>query len=161
MRALLLCELSSTLILLERAGPGFVAKQQFSTLPDTSEGVSLGGHLGLSATGDRVYVTNRGHDSIAVFAFDGEGLKLLQHVPSGGASPRFFLLLEELGLLLVAHEKDGKITAFAVDGGGLLEPLGQIAEVPGAAFLMREGDGPPLDLQPDPVALRYRETVRA
>jgi len=137
--ALLLCELASTLTLLRRNGGAFEAIQTLSTLPVDFEGESLGGHLTINAAADRIYVSNRGHDSIAVFDLNAGGeLKLRQHIASGGASPRHCLLIEAQRLLLVAHERDGRITAFSVDEEGGLSTLGQVAEVPGAAFLLRE-----------------------
>lgn len=134
--AFLLCELASTVDRLEADGPRFSSRQRLSTLPEQFGGESLGGHLGINAAGDRVYVTNRGHDSIAVFRFDGERLSLLQHVPSGGSSPRHFLLLEDQRLMLVAHEESGNVTALQVEEGGTLRPAGIDISVPGAAFLL-------------------------
>jgi 6-phosphogluconolactonase len=137
--ALLLGELASTLTVLEVAGSRLSARQSYSTLPAEFSGDSLGGHLGLNAARNRVYATNRGHDSIAVFRLDASGdLELIQHVPSGGASPRFFLLIEEADLLVLANEAQGNVTAFAVAPDGCLIPQGPIAAVPGAAFLFRE-----------------------
>jgi len=136
---LLLCELSSELIMLEMADGTLRARETRSTLPANYRGHSLGGHLAINAAGDRVYVTNRGHDSVAVFALDSDdGLELLQHVPAGGVSPRFFLLLEDERQLLLANEKDGNVTAFAIDDDGRLSSPSEIARVPGAAFLLRE-----------------------
>jgi 6-phosphogluconolactonase len=133
--ALLVSELASTLTLLQVANGGLAAKQTLSTLPDGFEGESLGGHLALNQAGDRAYVSNRGHDSIAVFAVDDGGLVLLQHVPSGGASPRFFLLLEAQRLLVLANEGGGNLTFFDVLADGKLAPRGEEISVPGPAFL--------------------------
>lgn len=138
--ALLVSELASTLTLLKVEGPDLRARVTCSTLPEDVSGESLGGHLELNAWGDRVYVTNRGHDSIAVFAIDAEAntLELLQHIPSEGSSPRHLLLLESERLLLAAHEKDGTISAFALAGDGTLSATGNRCCVPGAVFLFRE-----------------------
>ncbi|WP_404829620.1 beta-propeller fold lactonase family protein [Sphingomonas aliaeris] len=81
--------------------------------------------MSLNAAGDRVYVTNRGHDSIATFRWDGgETLGLLQHLPSGGVSPRSVVLLEAERQMLVAHEQSGDVTAFDVLPGGTLAGRG-------------------------------------
>lgn len=138
-RMLLLCELSSELIMLEIADGALREREIRSTLPASYRGHSLGGHLAINEAGDRVYVTNRGHDSIAVFALEpDDGPRLLQHVPAGGASPRFFLLLEDERQLLLANEEEGNVTAFAIEHDGRLSSSGEIARVPGAAFLLRE-----------------------
>lgn len=138
--ASLLSELSSELTLLvlddERLRPIEVQ----STLPDDFTGESLGGHLAMNAAGDRVYVSNRGHNSIAVFALDAKAreLTLLQHVDSGGQHPRHFVLLEEEKLLIAAHEKDGRIETFAIAGDGTLDRLDRGITVPGACFVLPE-----------------------
>lgn len=138
--ALLIGELSSTLACLA-VGDGVLTEMcTVSTLPEGFTGDSLGGHLALNAAGDRGYVTNRGHDSVATFDLDDAGtLKPRQHASSGGASPRFFLLLEDRRLLVVAHEKDGAVTMFGIAGDGSLSPIDPGPRVPGAAFVMRVG----------------------
>lgn len=144
--ALLISELASTLTLLERTGAAFRGTQVISTLPPGFAGESLGGHLPINEAGDRLYVTNRGHDSIATFAFDGEWLSLLQHVSSRGASPRFVLLLEGEKLLVVANEEGGNVTGFELRDDGTLAPAGLDLAVPGAVFLFEarhERDGHP------------------
>jgi 6-phosphogluconolactonase len=134
--ALLVCELAATLTVL-RVGDGTLAAQRtVSTAPADFAGDNLGGHLALNTAGDRVYVTNRGHDSIAVFALDDAGdLDLLQHVPSGGASPRFFLFLEAERLLVLANEEGGNLRAFAIADDGKLSPLPGDLALPGAVFI--------------------------
>ena len=140
-RALVLSELASTLTLLDMRDGKLHPYQALSTLPADFGGESLGGHLALNARGDRVYVSNRGHDSIAVFALDpssgsGDRLRLLQHIASGGAHPRHFALLEERGLLIAAHEKDGRIAVFEIRPDGRLSATGEGITVPGACFLL-------------------------
>ena len=134
--ALVLSELASTLTLLAQRDGRFAPVQALSTLPADFAGESLGGHLELSADGKRVYVSNRGHDSIAVFALDGGRLEPIQHIPSGGAHPRHFALLEDSHLLACAHEEDGRITLFDVGADGTLAAKGAGITVPGACFIL-------------------------
>jgi len=136
-RAFLVSELASTIMLLERTGGTFRCVQQESTLPPGFAGRSLGGHLALNAAGDRLYVSNRGHDSLAVFAVNARGLTLLQHIDSGGVSPRFFLVMEDRERLVLANEEDGTVALFAIRPDGLLMPLSNELRVPGAAFIAR------------------------
>lgn len=135
--ALLVCELDSSLTVLETAGEVFQVRDRRSTLPAGCSQESLGGHLALNGAGDRVYVSNRGHDSLAVFELRPDGrLALLQHVASGGASPRHFRLWEEAGLLAVANEEGGSLVLFRIMSDGSLEPTGSCHPIPGAAFVL-------------------------
>lgn len=135
--AVLASELASTLTVLRLEGGGLVEQQTLSTLPQGFAGESLAGHLSIDRAGKRVYVTNRGHDSIAVFSWDEAGeLELRQHVPSGGASPRSFVLLEAERQLLVANEEGESVTAFRLQSDGTLSPHHADIPLPGAAFLL-------------------------
>ncbi|PKR89962.1 6-phosphogluconolactonase [Pleomorphomonas diazotrophica] len=138
--ALLVSELASTLTALEVDEGGCLsAKEVVTTLPLEFAGENLGGHLSLNSSGDRVYVTNRGHDSVAVFAWAEDGtLECLQHISSRGASPRSFVLLEAERQLLLANEEGGNIAAFAIQSDGTLSPGPDLA-VPGAVFLLVAG----------------------
>lgn len=141
--AVLLSELSSELALLtveeERLRPVAV----LSTAPEGFPGENLGGHLAMNAAGDRVYVSNRGHNSIAVFALDADGgeLTLRQHVESGGEHPRHFVLFEDERLLIAAHEKDGRVEAFEILADGTLAPLRRDSTVRGACFVLPDPAG--------------------
>lgn len=135
--AYLACELTNTLVVLDVDGCKLHSRQTLSTLPTEWQGASIVAHIAANAAGDRLYVSNRGHDSIAVFTLDADGNPgLLQHTPSGGASPRFFLLLEEERRVIVAHERDHRVTALAILPDGRLAPTGQGLTVPGAAFAL-------------------------
>jgi 6-phosphogluconolactonase (cycloisomerase 2 family) len=133
--ALMVSELASTLTLLDVDEGGLSKRQTMSTLPSSFNGDSLGGHVATNAAGDRIYVTNRGHDSIATVALDESGrLSLIGHTPTGGASPRFFLLLEAERQMLVANEEGDNITIFDLAADGALAQFGDVA-VAAPAFL--------------------------
>lgn len=135
--ALLASELASTLTVLRASGAKWSSAQVVSALPAGFDGHSLAGHVSLNSAGDRVYVTNRGHDSVAVFAWDTVGtLRPMQHVPSGGASPRTFVLLEAERRLVLANEQGCNVTTFAVQADGTLSLLDGNVAAPGAVFLM-------------------------
>lgn len=135
--AYLVAELANTVTVLQ-AGPDgtFVARSELSTLPAGVRGPSAAAHIALNAAGTRLYVSNRGHDSIAVFAVarDG-GLRLLQHVACGGHWPRFFLLLEDRRELLVANQRSGGIARLPLHADGRLGEATAAAAVPGVVFL--------------------------
>ncbi len=135
--AYLACELTNLLIVLDVEGPALQARTTLSTLSDTATGDSIVAHIAANAAGDRLYVSNRGDDSIAVFALDVAGdAVLLQHVASGGASPRFFRLVEDERMMVVAHERDHRVTRLAIRPDGTLAPSGSGVSVPGAAYIL-------------------------
>jgi len=85
-----------------------------------------------------LYASNRGHDSIAIFRIDDEtdAIILVDVVPTGGRSPRHFVLDPTEKYLLAANQKRGGIVAFRIDRNtGQLETIGQIADLPGPVCL--------------------------
>ncbi|MEG3083363.1 lactonase family protein [Sphingomonas sp. PB2P12] len=133
--AYLACELSSTLIILDVDGDKLRTRTALSTLPADWQGANILAHVVANAAGDRLYVSNRGHDSIAVFALDPNGdATLVQHVATGGASPRFFTMIEGGRRMVVAHERDHRVTILDVRPDGTLAPTDLAVTVPGAAF---------------------------
>ena len=66
-----------------------------------------------------VYVSNRGHDSIACFKAIEDKLVLIDIVNSGGNSPRDFNIFEEH--LICANEDSDNVTVFALKSGRLAE----------------------------------------
>jgi 6-phosphogluconolactonase len=136
--AYLACELANTLMLLSGGDGVFTAIETLSTLPAGFGGPSIVAHLAINAAGDRLYVSNREHDSIAVFALDDAGTpRLIQHAPVGAAYPRHFLLLEDEACLIVANEKDECVTVLPIESNGMLGRNVARVAVPGAAFVLR------------------------
>jgi len=130
-------ELSNQLFVLRRHEDGtWGSVQTTSTLPDDFTGHSQAAHLILNRAANTLYVSNRGHNSIAVFKIADNGAVMrTQIVPTGGDWPRFFLLLEDQKRLLVAHERGGTIKVFAVADDGTLTATGQSVEVPHPVFI--------------------------
>ena len=102
--------------------------QLLSALPDSFTGNSRAAEIVISRDGRFVYASNRGHDSIAVFAVEeGTGrLAPVQWVASGGRTPRFITLDPAGRTLYAANEDDDSIMAFAV-AEGRLSPAGTVA----------------------------------
>ena len=135
--AYLACELTNALIVMDVEGPVLRARGTVSTLPADATGPSIVAHLAANVAGDRLYVSNRGDDSIAVFGLDADGDPvLLQHVATGGASPRFFHLVEAERMIVVAHERDHRVTQLAILPDGRLALTGTGVTVPGAAYVL-------------------------
>ena len=137
--AYLVCELDSTLAVLE-VGDRPVElheRAKLSTLPAGWSGHSIVAHLGANVAGDRLYVSNRGHDSMAVFALDTRGdATPVQHIASGGASPRFFMMVENEARMIVVHERDHRVAVLDILADGTLESTANAITVPGAAFAL-------------------------
>jgi 6-phosphogluconolactonase len=110
-------ELDSTLVVWRRDGDGFVQIAVASTVPDSFTGHNQVSAVRVSASGRSVLAANRGHDSIAVFAFDPDTGKLASTLmaPSGGREPRDFILTPEGTGLLVANQGSDAVTLFDFD----------------------------------------------
>jgi 6-phosphogluconolactonase len=88
-----------------------------STLPAGVNGTSNScAEVVVAPSGNFVYGSNRGHDSIATFAIDaGTGkLTFVGTTPSGGNVPRSFAVSADGKLMLVANES-GNVTSFSID----------------------------------------------
>ena len=86
----------------------------------------------MDAAGKFLYGSNRGHDSIAVFALDPAtgSPKLLENVSTGGKTPRNFEIAPGGNYLLAANQASNNIVVFKVDQQtGHLTPTGQVLPV--------------------------------
>ena len=113
---------------------GALAPQQtLSTLPADFKGVSHGAEIRVHPNGRFVYASNRGHDSIAVFAIDAVSgrLTLVEIAPCGGQNPRNFALTPDGRWLLCANQNSNSLTVLRVDSqSGRLSLTGASASVP-------------------------------
>jgi 6-phosphogluconolactonase len=128
-------ELDSTLSVfaVDRSTGGLQPRQTLSTLPASFTGENFPGDIHGARSGRVVYASNRGHDSIAVFAVDTKKGELapVQHVSTGGKWPRNFAIDPTGQYLLVANQRSDTITVFAIDAeSGTLAPNGQSVEIP-------------------------------
>lgn len=111
-------ELDSTVAWLRwsEAEGALAAGGSASTLPPDASGRNQVADLHLSPDGRALYVSNRGHDSIAVFGVGTGGeLTLVETVPSGGAWPRNFTLDPTGRWLLAANQHSNSVVVFARD----------------------------------------------
>ena len=91
--------------------------QIVSTLSDRFTGNSRAAAIRVSADGSRVYASNRGEDSVAVFEVDGStgALSLIQTKKVEGKTPRFFTVDPSGKVVLVLNEDSDAICGFDVD----------------------------------------------
>lgn len=99
-----------------------------STLPAGFAGASTCAAIRLHPDGRFLYVSNRGHDSIAVFARDAVSgaLTPARHVACGGQAPRDIALDPSGAFLLAANQTSNTVAVFRVDpASGQPEPTGR------------------------------------
>ena len=108
--------------------------QEVPAIPADFTGRSSTAEIQIDRKGRFVYVSNRGHDSIAVFSVDQLNGKLtpIQHASTQGKTPRNFSLDPTGNYLFAANQGSDTIVQFKVDGvTGKLTPTGQpITNVP-------------------------------
>jgi 6-phosphogluconolactonase len=82
-------------------------------------------------TGRFLYVSNRGHDTIAVFSIgDGGYLTPVQHAPANVKVPRGFALSPDGGWLVAAGQNDDSLASHRIDPAtGRLTPAAQVTGV--------------------------------
>jgi 6-phosphogluconolactonase len=125
-------ELGSTVSVVSRdeTSGALDLQQTVPTIPSDFTGRNACADLHLSPDGRFLYGSNRGHNSLAVFAIGADGLlSPIGHVSTGGDWPRGFGVLEN-GLILVANERSDNIVAFRIGKDGVPVPTGAVASVP-------------------------------
>lgn len=134
-------ELNSTLAVFayqSRRGE-FSLRQTVGTLPADFTGENTTADIHVHPGGKFLYGSNRGHDSLAVFAINRATgrLSLIEHVPTGGRTPRNFGLDPTGRWLLAANQNSDSVVVFRVDDRtGRPTPTGQVLEV-GAPVCVR------------------------
>lgn len=117
--AYLINELNSTLVALtyDAEAGTFTENHTVSTLPAGFSGESFCADVHVSKDGKFVYGSNRGHNSIVVFAIDQNTnqLTLVQHLGTEGNWPRNFGFSPSGKTLLVANQRSNNITTYRVD----------------------------------------------
>ena len=130
----LVTELSSTVIVysFDNSSGRLTELQTISTLPKGFKGANTTAEITTDMAGKFLYVSNRGDDSIAVFAIDqGNGrLSLVEHVKTGGKEPRHFALDPTGRWLFAENQNSNDVRIFRVDPElGRLTPTSHTIEV--------------------------------
>jgi 6-phosphogluconolactonase len=128
-------ESSSTMFALAWDGARGVVteKQAISTLPADFSGRSFCADVHVHPSGRFLYGSNRGHDSIVIYAIDqatGE-LTLVGHESTQGQTPRNFSLDPTGAYLYAANQRSDTVVTYHIDQAtGRLTPTGQVLQIP-------------------------------
>lgn len=138
--AFVINELDSTLSALgyDPARGALIELHTASTLPQGWTGTNYCADVHVHPNGKFVYGSNRGHDSIAVFAFDGKTgrLNLIETVSTGGKWPRNFAIDPAGTFLLAANQHTNNVVTYRIDAAtGRLTATGQSVEIPSPVCL--------------------------
>ncbi len=133
-------ELDSTVTALsfDAAGGTLREVQTLGALPADFAGANTGADIHVAPGGRFLYCSNRGHDSVALFAIDARTGRLtpLGHTPTQGSTPRNFAIDPTGRYLLVANQKSDSVVTFRLDPRtGRPEPAGRSARVPAPVCL--------------------------
>ena len=112
--------------------------QTISALPNGFTGENTAAEIEIDPSGKFLFASNRGDDSIAVFAIDSH-TGLLTHVetdPTGGKTPRNFAIDPTGSWLLAANQDSDNIVVFRIDQKtGHLKPTGDMFQLPSPVCL--------------------------
>ena len=128
-------EIGSTITVFERDPEtgALTEVQTIGTLPAGFSGTNSTAHILVHPNGRFLYVSNRGHDSIAIFTVGyGTGrLTAVGHQSTGGKTPRNFEIDPSGTLLVAENQNSDTVVTFRIDAeSGLLTPTGSVARVP-------------------------------
>lgn len=121
----------------------FTPLQVLTSLPSSFVGDDTAGEIAVTVNGRFVLASNRGHDSLAVFAVDPQTC-LLTHggwQPTQGRIPRFFAFEPGGTGCYVANQGSDTIVEFSFDAeAGTLRPTGLVVPTPSpSAIVFRAG----------------------
>src|SRR5262249_15064682 len=123
---------SSVTVFADHDNEKFSAIQKISALPADFSGKNDAAEIVMHPSGKFLYTSNRGDDSLAVFAIEKTSgkLKFVDHTSSGGKTPRNFAIDPTGTHLLAANEETGNVVEFAIDSTtGKLKSKGEVAKV--------------------------------
>lgn len=123
----------------------FTARQTLSTLPEGYDGRNSCAHVVVSPDGRFVYGSNRFHDTIAIWEVAAETgeLTLVDHVTSGGKTPRNFALSPDPTgrWLIVANQDSDQVVVWPRNPeSGLPEGEGVTYDIPSCSCLLFVGE---------------------
>jgi 6-phosphogluconolactonase len=113
--------------------------QSISALPEGFSGRNDAAEIALHPSGRWLYISNRGHDTIAAFAVDSEKgiLRKTGDFPTGGKEPRHFAIDPTGQFLLAENQHSNSIVVFSIDSStGALTQVSKTDGVPSPVCLV-------------------------
>jgi len=131
-------ELNSTITVFSYdPGAGVLKEiQTVSTLPEHFDTPNFPAEIDLHPSGKWLYASNRGHNSVVLFASDARTGRLtwIEEQGTGGSRPRHFGIDRAGQYLAVGNQDSDTVLVCRVDAGnGRLKPSGTLASVPAPA----------------------------
>ncbi|MCL6218484.1 lactonase family protein [Zunongwangia pacifica] len=112
---------------------GLTLQNSISSIPEDFTGNNSGADIHISPSGDYLYASNRGHNSIAIFSIDKAtgALENKGYASTNGKTPRNFAIAEDGGYLYAANQDSGDIQAYKINSAtGELDAIGKPVAVP-------------------------------
>ncbi len=135
--AFALGEMDATITVLAHRDGMLNPLQRVSTLPPDSTARPSCAEIAVSANGRFVYASNRGHNSIARFAFADGALTALGHTDTGGETPRDFAIDPTGTFLIVGNQDTDSVVTFRINSAtGDLEETGHRVQVPNPVCIL-------------------------
>lgn len=122
-------ELNATVSLIHKLEEDYKLINSYTTLPRDFKAESFCADIHISANGEFLYASNRGHNSIVIFKVDKNdgNLTAVGHESVHGEWPRNFAISPDGKFLLVANQHTNNIVSFKRDTKtGLLEYISEI-----------------------------------
>lgn len=120
-------ELASTITTMTFADGKLEPGETVTTLPADFDERTTTAEIMLHPSGQFLYASNRGHDSIAAYSIDPAtgALTTIGITSTGGQTPRGFAIDPTGGYLIAANQKSDNVVVFSIDPAtGALSPTG-------------------------------------
>jgi 6-phosphogluconolactonase len=132
--AYVVCEMGSSVVAFsyDAAKGQLTPLQTIYNLPTDFQGEDNSAEIGIAPSGHFVYASNRGHDSITVYAVDhAKGtLTTVQNISSEGKIPRNFAIDPTGRYLVVGNQMSNQLKVFSVNQkDGTLKPMGETTDL--------------------------------
>jgi 6-phosphogluconolactonase len=139
--AYVVCEMGSSVVVFsyDPVQGSLMPVETISTLPSDFTGKDDSAEIEVDRSGRFLYASNRGSDSITVFAIDPQTgtLAKVQVAPTQGKTPRNFAIDPTAQYLVAANEDSDQMVVFAIDQKtGQLTPTGQVLRTPSPVSIL-------------------------
>lgn len=112
-------ELNSTVsaLAIDQGNKCFETIHHISTIPEGETMRNTAAEIAIPPNGKFLYASNRGHDSIAIYARDSASgaLSRILIAPAGGENPRHFAISPDGRWILCAHQDSDTVAALPLD----------------------------------------------